>query len=259
MANRSKPGGNKDGCSKKEVISELIDELKNKKDISYKEKVESLDHLIKSQTHSMANLLSIVNFSLFKLSREYKIDEDNVFWKNLEYNLDLVGRYVHLIRSISDGEEANYCFLPVGKFFDDLAMICQGVCGSKIEVICDCPSLFEYSLFANENYLFQAFLNLAYNSREAIFSRDVENKKFFKISYKVFKENCLEIMVSDSGAGVKNESGLDIFDVLFSTKGEIGLGLRISRRIINETGGFMNYVNGSGGAIFRIVLPIFLN
>jgi len=259
MTNGGSSRSNKDSCSKNEAIGELINELESKRDISHKEKVESLDHLIKSQTHSIVNLLSIVNFNLFKLSREYEINEDDIFWKNLEYNLDLIGRYVHLIKSISDGEGSGYCLLPVGKFFDDLAMICQGVCGSKIEVICDCPSSLECSLFANENYLFQAFLNLAYNSREAIFSSDTESKHFFKLSYKVFKENWLEIMVSDSGTGIKNESGLDIFDVLFSTKGEIGLGLRISRRIINETRGFIDYVNGSGGAIFRIVLPIFSN
>jgi signal transduction histidine kinase len=65
------------------------------------------------------------------------------------------------------------------------------------------------------------------------------------------------ITVEDSGTGFDAAAAGRIFDSMFTTKGGgMGMGLSISRSIINAHGGRIWSLPGeSVGAIFRIVLP----
>jgi signal transduction histidine kinase len=67
----------------------------------------------------------------------------------------------------------------------------------------------------------------------------------------------LAITVSDSGIGLPNAESARIFDAFFTTKSHgTGMGLSISRRIIEAHGGFLCARNNpSGGATFQFTLP----
>ena len=67
----------------------------------------------------------------------------------------------------------------------------------------------------------------------------------------------VEVLVEDQGPGVPPELRLRIFEPFFSTKGDRpgGLGLTISRRIVEESGGSVAVdERPGGGAIFRVRL-----
>jgi two-component system sensor histidine kinase HydH len=66
------------------------------------------------------------------------------------------------------------------------------------------------------------------------------------------------VEVVDQGAGLPKDPNLDIFEPFVSTKETgLGLGLSISRRIVEAHHGFLEATNGSnGGAVFRIELPV---
>jgi signal transduction histidine kinase len=66
-----------------------------------------------------------------------------------------------------------------------------------------------------------------------------------------------EVMVADSGAGIPGESIAGIFDPFVSSKpGGMGLGLAISRTIVEAHGGAIRAENAAqGGAVFRFTLP----
>jgi len=61
--------------------------------------------------------------------------------------------------------------------------------------------------------------------------------------------------VADTGVGI--EPGIDVFDFFTSTKrGGTGLGLPISRRIVEAHGGTLSYESEPGcGTVFRVLLP----
>jgi signal transduction histidine kinase len=69
----------------------------------------------------------------------------------------------------------------------------------------------------------------------------------------------VELTISDDGSGVSPEIQSLIFEPFFTTRrgGEgTGLGLYLSRRIINENGGELSYcVRLGGGATFAVRLP----
>ena len=69
----------------------------------------------------------------------------------------------------------------------------------------------------------------------------------------------VEFCVDDQGAGVPHEQRDHIFQPFFSTRADRpgGLGLAISRRLIEEVGGWIEVGDApSGGARFRVFLPV---
>ena len=64
--------------------------------------------------------------------------------------------------------------------------------------------------------------------------------------------------MSDSGPGIQPEVGRRLFEQFFTTKPQgTGLGLYISRQIVEEHGGELRWASEPGsGAIFTVHLPV---
>jgi signal transduction histidine kinase len=99
-----------------------------------------------------------------------------------------------------------------------------------------------------------------------VFANIIENAKKFtkrgkiKVESKIYSErNMVEIRVSDTGIGIASDILPEIFGK-FVTRGEsggTGLGLFISKAIVNAHGGKISAQNNEeGGATFIIILPI---
>jgi signal transduction histidine kinase len=67
----------------------------------------------------------------------------------------------------------------------------------------------------------------------------------------------VEIVIEDTGGGIRQEEKERLFDPFFTTKPEgIGLGLTISRKIVEKHGGQLTLDNRpGGGAMAKILLP----
>lgn len=112
----------------------------------------------------------------------------------------------------------------------------------------------------DKELLRQVFSNLIVNAVHAM-----PNGGKLWISYaqnKIEKDGkrFLVVQVSDNGTGIKPEHFSPLFDPFFTTKdvgSGIGLGLPVSRRIIEEHGGWIEAANNEhGGATFTIHLPV---
>jgi C4-dicarboxylate-specific signal transduction histidine kinase len=105
---------------------------------------------------------------------------------------------------------------------------------------------------ANRESLHQVFLNLVNNSCDAM-----PNAGHLEIMTRYLSERQqVEIMFSDSGAGIAPNVAEHLFEPMFTTKESgSGLGLVIARDIIAEHRGRIELVSGSAGAVFSLVLP----
>jgi len=69
--------------------------------------------------------------------------------------------------------------------------------------------------------------------------------------------NMVSIYVSDNGPGISAEEAGHIFQPFFSSKkGNLGMGLSIAKRLVEDHGGSLSLVAQDAGATFRLQLPI---
>ena len=107
---------------------------------------------------------------------------------------------------------------------------------------------------ADRVQLQQVLMNLLLNGIEAMKGANGE----LTITSKRTNDGQLLISVSDSGIGLPIGEGDRIFEAFFTTKEQgTGIGLSISRRIIESHGGRL-WASGNtgGGATFQFTLPI---
>jgi two-component system, LuxR family, sensor kinase FixL len=102
----------------------------------------------------------------------------------------------------------------------------------------------------------QVLLNLTRNAVEAMNAVEPELRRLV-VGTRALSEDEVEITVADTGPGVSDSLLEQLFEPFFTTKPEgMGLGLSLSRSIIEAHGGSLRYDSGPGnGSIFRIGLP----
>ena len=104
---------------------------------------------------------------------------------------------------------------------------------------------------ADEEQISQVFNNLIKNALQAI-----DNKAEGDIIVMLQqKENCVEISISDNGCGIPEEIQEKIFRPNFTTKSTgAGLGLAISKNIIESSGGTISFSTSPSGTTFVVTL-----
>jgi C4-dicarboxylate-specific signal transduction histidine kinase len=106
-------------------------------------------------------------------------------------------------------------------------------------------------------HLQQVLLNLILNGMDSLKGAGPESQRV-SVSARVDAARAVEIAVSDTGHGIAAEKLAHVFDPFFTTKPNgMGMGLPISRTIVESHGGRMWAENNNGsGATFRFTLPL---
>jgi two-component system, sensor histidine kinase and response regulator len=104
----------------------------------------------------------------------------------------------------------------------------------------------------------QVLINLVMNAVEAMRTSPDDQREIL-IRSKESPDGVL-VQVQDSGPGIEPEITNRIFEPFFTTKAEgIGMGLSISRSIIESSGGQLSVVSATRGALFQFTLPVASN
>ncbi|MCY7344671.1 MAG: hypothetical protein LH614_00470, partial [Pyrinomonadaceae bacterium] len=115
----------------------------------------------------------------------------------------------------------------------------------------------DLKISGDADFLRQVFVNIFQNAQQAMPAGG-------ELKIRIDEErregkNFAAVKISDTGAGIAPENLEKIFDPFYTTKdiGQgTGLGLAVSRRIVEEHGGTIGAVNDkNGGASFTVYLP----
>jgi signal transduction histidine kinase len=102
----------------------------------------------------------------------------------------------------------------------------------------------------------QVLLNLVMNAIEAMLEGRSHSRDLLIRTEKQASGNIL-VQVADSGAGINPRNSNRIFEPFYTTKANgIGMGLTISRSIIEAHGGRLWLAETKGGSTFCFTLPI---
>jgi len=110
---------------------------------------------------------------------------------------------------------------------------------------------------ANRTHIQKVLLNLLHNSIDAMREAGVPLPAITVTVHTKKDESVAQVTIQDNGPGVKKEDIQRLFDPFFTTKTTgIGMGLAISRSLIEENGGQLWIDPQEGpGAIFHLTLP----
>jgi len=107
-------------------------------------------------------------------------------------------------------------------------------------------------------HLSQVLINLIMNGMDAVAELPVERRR---VTVRAHAQglDAIEIVVADSGAGITGENLKRIFEPFYTTKASgMGMGLSVSRTIVDAHGGKLWAENApGGGAVFRLTVPAF--
>jgi len=111
------------------------------------------------------------------------------------------------------------------------------------------------AVLADRVQIQQVLINLLRNAMEAMRDSPVRE---LEVRVSKADDDMVAIAVSDTGPGIAEDIGPQLFQPFVTSKpGGMGIGLSISKRIIESHGGEIHVDrSGSGGARFMFTLPL---
>ncbi|AVI67304.1 histidine kinase [Shewanella sp. WE21] len=165
---------------------------------------------------------------------------------------DIVGQFKSFTRKSQGADSAT----EIGRCIKQALTIVQPAIDKQgVELDVQLPNG-NYQVWGDKVRLQQVFVNIMSNAIVAM-QQSVKRQLVIRVT----SEDKFCISIQDSGPGVRESQMEKIFEPYFTTNERhgLGLGLSISQRIIESMQGQINVANAEeGGAIFQIILPIYL-
>lgn len=211
-----------------------------------------------SIAHEIRNPLTTVRGYLQYLKDKTDEDVSQLFSNLLIPEIDRANKIISDFLSIAKPSNTSthtlnlHEFLTdyLGKFLESEALLYN----SKLEFKLD-PLTEKISIKGNREELLQVFINLFINATQA----KSDKALIITLTTKII-DRYVHISFSDNGKGIQPSIISHIFDPFFSTKDEgTGLGLSVSKKIIENHRGSMQVTSNDTGTTFIIQLPYSLN
>ncbi len=217
--------------------------------------VAGMAHCIKNILHGLKGGSYLVDIGIGKNNPEKLEDGWDMVKRNIGRTSDLVQDL--LSYSKERESEPEPCF-PYHVASEICELMEQKAAAHNIEIVKDfSPDIGEVLL--DPRTLYRSLLNLVSNAVDAcVFDESAEKEHRVVVSSKIEDGKFIRFDVSDNGSGMTDEVKNKLFSSFFSTKGTqgTGLGLLVTRKLIEEHGGSMEVESELGkGSTFGIRLP----
>jgi C4-dicarboxylate-specific signal transduction histidine kinase len=223
-------------------------------------KMASLGEMTSGIAHEINNPLAIIqgrSTQLLRMMRTGEFTEEQAT-ENLEKIVQTSERIVKIInvmKSISkNADEDNFKTIAITQLHDNVVGLCAEkyrINGIKLDV----NSIPNLLLECREAQIQQVILNLLNNAFDAVANL---SEKWVHVEFNQVEEN-LQILVTDSGKGIPPANAKKLMLPFFTTKeiGKgIGLGLCVSKGIIERHHGVIRYDADCENTRFVITLPL---
>ncbi len=237
------------------IARDVDKEVKLQEQLIQSEKLVALGKLAAGVAHEINNPLTGILAFAEDLAEDF--EQDNPVYSDLQVIIRETLRCRDIVRNLLDFSRQDAPKLQITNT--------NAVVNDILNLVKKLPQFKDINIIFNSaedipniqsdpQQLQQVILNLMLNAADAM---KFKGKLILKTECDVHQEICV-ISVEDTGPGIPENLLDKIFEPFFSTKGTNGLGLAVSWGIIERHRGSIEVDTGeNGGAIFRIILPIY--
>lgn len=236
-----------DPVGEKTVLVTIDDVTENVKLVKEAQKDESLKMLGLFTTgvaHEIRNPLTSIKGFIQLLNKRVPDESDNKRLINL--SMREIERLESLIKDLityAKPSKPNIEWVNARKICEDvIQVLSQRISQKKVNLNIDLP----YGLYVtgDRKQLFQIFFNLILNAIQAVKPETGEIKIYADIDR---ERDSIRIVIEDNGIGIPSEDLNKVFTPFFTTKDKgVGLGLSISRRIMEDNEGKLTFESKYG-------------
>ncbi|PKK84164.1 MAG: hypothetical protein CVT49_05035 [candidate division Zixibacteria bacterium HGW-Zixibacteria-1] len=237
-----------------ESEKEAIDKLqKTQRLLLQTERLAVAGELSAKIAHEVNNPLGIIKNYLQLLERQNQSPEKNTEYINIVgQEIDRIAMIVRQLLNINRPMRIKFVRTNLYQIMKEvLSLMNRQLENANIKTIMEVQEPLP-EVMAWPDGIKQVFMNLLLNSRDAMPNG---GEVFIRISHETHK---VQVLLEDTGCGIDAKHIPHIFEPFYSTKegGGSGLGLSVSRGIITNHSGTIEFFNGKKGGCFKIVLPI---
>lgn len=248
-----------------EMRKNIEEELReNQESLILSNRLAAVGQVASGISHEIMNPLSIISMNLYTMEKELKKGPKQ--FENLRDHLARCGRaienstkIVHNMRSVLHQErkpqntEQSFLLQDVLTDIQELSNI--SLSRDEIKFMTNVPR--NYRIAGNRNEIAQVLMNLLNNSVDVLIGQKEE--KLISFSFRGAGDGLVIFHFTDTGPGIPLNHQHRIFDPLFTSKKHhegTGLGLTISRQIMERNQGYLNYLKGISPTTFELGFTI---
>jgi nitrogen fixation/metabolism regulation signal transduction histidine kinase len=241
------------------AFNDMTEDLQEyKKNLLRAERIAAWRDVARRIAHEIKNPLTPIEIAIYRMRKRFDVDREES--KVVYESLDSILKQVAALRKMAE-EFSAFAKLPEPRFaaldVNEAVRNVLTLYASSLEVItvdtdlaADLPSA-----RADGNQIRGVLGNLVKNAVEAL---GEGGRLTIRTSHeRTGATSSVRVEVIDTGPGIPEDIRDRIFDPYFTTKARgTGLGLALAYRIIQDHGGSITFVTGSGGTTFRVDLPL---
>lgn len=218
------------------------------------EKLATLGTVAAGFAHQLNSPIGAILNSAQRLSKKYQDENIDLILRSVNFCKSIVGKF--LIASRPDAEDKSTCSDFNCVWNDWFELYKSEFLNRKIQVYTQLENS-DVKIDIKNSELMEILNNTLFNARDSVLEANRKDK-YIKITTNA-EDNKFKIIIEDSGTGFDEKVIDSIFEPFVTTKpigAGTGLGMWITKKIIDEHRGGIKVRNGDIGAIIEIVLPI---
>ena len=239
----------------------VIEVLQLRNELTYISRINTMGELAASLAHEINQPLTAIRSNAEAIqsmleSERPDLDEIKAAIADIVSDDARAGETIRRLRALFRREGLARTEIELGELLEEVSRIIRSdAVIRKVSLTLDPPQPAR-SILADRIQIQQAIINLLLNAFDAV-SEKKENSRRVTLSVVTEDPNCVRVLVRDSGRGIAPDVLPRIFEAFFTTKpGGMGMGLAISRSIIEAHGGRLSVSSNPGhGSTFEIALP----
>jgi two-component system sensor kinase FixL len=236
------------------------DARKRREELAHSARLSTIGELTSGIAHEINQpLTAIVNFAeaCLRMVRAGTADR-----QKLENALEQItaqgqraGHITRQLRRLARRGEREHVAVDINRLLDDmLGMVSNELKTNGIRLNLKLDEALP-TVECNRIQVEQVVLNLVRNAMDVLEEGDLDTRDLI-IRTRRDDSSGIVLEVEDSGGGFGEAGAERIFETFFTTKSEgVGMGLSISRTIIEDHGGQLWASEGPAGAVFHVMLP----